>query len=48
VKEMNEKVFILGRKIKKMGGKVSRMNKKPVHFGEIRARDYGLDLAPLQ
>ena len=46
VKEMNEKVFILGRKIKKMGGKVSRMNKKPVHFGEIRARDYGLDLAP--
>ena len=46
--KMNEKVFILNRKIEKMKGKVSRMNKKTVHFGEIRARDYGLDLAPLQ
>jgi len=32
--------------VKKIEGKVSRMSKKLVHFGEIRARDYGLDLAP--
>ncbi len=33
--------------MKKMTGKVSRMNKKTARFDEIRARDYSLDLAPL-
>jgi len=46
VRKMKEKVFILSRKIKKIRGKVSRMNKKLIHFGEIRARDYGLDIDP--